>query len=494
MTGNARQAPAAPWPIIRLMDVVLARDEHERIDRLVSRLLANDAKLRDQALFSERVLAGWSPGPTLYLEDHRAIEFQRESSARSFEYRSLALAGDGDFLLLSRPRSPLFETYLSRTLGLGNPTVLTIPYRWDSGFSLAGACRNHPPGMAILAAAAKSAGGLNIIPYISSGNVWLLAAAIAQAAQVPIRVGGAPPLISRLANDKGWFSRCVHDLLGPQALPTGFTVFGPAAAAGRLRHLAHHNRQVVLKTPSSAGSQGNLLFDSSDILSRSFSDLRSHLLGTLRAAGWHEQYPVLIGVWEHPVLCSPSAQLWVPLPQDGPPVLEGIFVQSVQGANSAYIGAEPAVLPPHIAERFARESTMLATLLQKLGYFGRASFDALLLGKDPADAVLHWIECNGRWGGTSIPMTVAHRLGVRLDNASIVIVQKHLASDRNTDLDAVLHACSDQTYSMGRRQPGVVSLLPLAQGETTLALLAIAATTAEARHLARDISSRLGSS
>lgn len=493
MNGNCEQAPTAPWPIVPLLDVSLTQDEQQRIDRLVSRLLADDPQLRAQALFPEQVLTGWSPGPTLYLEDHRSIEFQRESSARSFEYRSLALAGDGDFLLLSGPRSLLFESYLSRMPGLGRPTVLTVPYHRGPGFSLAGACRNHPPVMAILAAAAKSAGGMNIASYISSGKVWLLAAAIAQAAQVPVRVSGAPPRISRLANDKSWFSRCVHDLLGPQALPPSFAAFGPAAATGRLRYLARHNRQVVLKTPSSAGSQGNLLFDSSDILGRSFSELRSHVLGALRTAGWHEQYPVLIGVWEHPVLCSPSAQLWIPLPQDGPPVLEGIFVQSVQGANSAYIGAEPAVLPAPLAERFAREATMLATMLQKLGYFGRASFDALLLGRNQADAVLHWIECNGRWGGTSIPMTVAHRLGVRLDTASIVIVQKRLAGNHGMDFDALLQACCDETFSAGRQAPGVVWLLPMAQGETTMVLLAIAATTAQARALALAVSSKLGS-
>ena len=36
--------------------------------------------------------------------------------------------------------------------------------------------------------------------------------------------------------------------------------------------------------------------------------------------------------------------------------------------------------------------------------------DAILIGESLADARLHWIECNGRWGGVSIPMTLANRL------------------------------------------------------------------------------------
>ena len=38
------------------------------------------------------------------------------------------------------------------------------------------------------------------------------------------------------------------------------------------------------------------------------------------------------------------------------------------------------------------------------------SLDALLTGQDMSNAELHWIECNGRWGGVSIPMTAARNL------------------------------------------------------------------------------------
>jgi hypothetical protein len=34
----------------------------------------------------------------------------------------------------------------------------------------------------------------------------------------------------------------------------------------------------------------------------------------------------------------------------------------------------------------------------------------VLVGKSPASARVKFIECNGRWGGTSLPMTLVHRL------------------------------------------------------------------------------------
>jgi len=45
-----------------------------------------------------------------------------------------------------------------------------------------------------------------------------------------------------------------------------------------------------------------------------------------------------------------------------------------------------------------------------MGYVGRCSFDLLLTGNDMENARPEFIECNGRWGGTSIPMVLMNRL------------------------------------------------------------------------------------
>ncbi len=53
----------------------------------------------------------------------------------------------------------------------------------------------------------------------------------------------------------------------------------------------------------------------------------------------------------------------------------------------------------------------MAAALQQIGYVGRCSFDFLVVG-DPQDdnCRLLFTECNGRWGGTSIPMRLLDRL------------------------------------------------------------------------------------
>ena len=53
---------------------------------------------------------------------------------------------------------------------------------------------------------------------------------------------------------------------------------------------------------------------------------------------------------------------------------------------------------------------IVARILQKMGYTGRCSFDLVLCGKKIEDAHLKFVECNGRWGGGSLPMTLMNRL------------------------------------------------------------------------------------
>jgi hypothetical protein len=52
----------------------------------------------------------------------------------------------------------------------------------------------------------------------------------------------------------------------------------------------------------------------------------------------------------------------------------------------------------------------MARLYQRLGYVGRCSFDVLLVGERVEDSRVEFVECNGRWGGASLPMTLMNRL------------------------------------------------------------------------------------
>ena len=74
------------------------------------------------------------------------------------------------------------------------------------------------------------------------------------------------------------------------------------------------------------------------------------------------------------------------------------------------MGSRRADLPDTLQTACVDRSWLLARLFQRLGYVGRCSFDLLVTGEDLSSGRVVFIECNGRWGGTSGPMTLMNRL------------------------------------------------------------------------------------
>jgi hypothetical protein len=58
----------------------------------------------------------------------------------------------------------------------------------------------------------------------------------------------------------------------------------------------------------------------------------------------------------------------------------------------------------------AAHALQVGAALQELGYVGRCSFDHLVAGDPRGEPQVVFTECNGRWGGTSTPMSFLDRL------------------------------------------------------------------------------------
>ena len=103
-------------------------------------------------------------------------------------------------------------------------------------------------------------------------------------------------------------------------------------------------------------------------------------------------------------------QLWIPPRAEGPAIVEGAFVQTIYGDGGSFGGSRPASLPSDLEQQLTDHCWLLADVFQRLGYVGRCSFDLILVGTDLDDCHPEFIECNARWGGTSLPMTLLHRI------------------------------------------------------------------------------------
>jgi hypothetical protein len=437
----------------------LAPAVEARVRDHAARLRRNSRDFDPWRGWGGNVGSGIAPGPAVLYEDYSPIALYEGFGQ---EYRALPLAGSGDIVLVSETRQPAFETYCRDRLKLGEVTVASVTARRRTRRqSLAVQACDDSATFARLCDIARVSGTMTVMPYMGTGGSWLLAGRIAERTGSRVLVAAPPPNLARLVNDKLWFGTQVAALLGKEALPPTFAAYGMAALTGRLRALARHSHRVVVKVPESAGGMGNVSLASDDVLRLAPAELGARIEALLAGRGWTHTFPLMAGVWETDILDNPSVQLWIPHEADGPPLVEGVFSQSVSLQAGEFLGVAPSDLPAPVQQRLAEEARAIARLWQRLGYFGRCSFDAILVGDSPANACVHWIECNGRWGGASVPMSLANRLTGNWARQTFMTF--HVRGPANgplADVAGTLARLDDILFDPVRRPEGIVLVVP----------------------------------
>ena len=190
---------------------------------------------------------------------------------------------------------------------------------------------------------------------------------------------------------------------------------------------------------------------------------------------------------------SPSTQVWVPPEGAGPPRLDGVYEQLLEGERRVFAGSRPSTLPAAVNRRLGHAALSVAAALQALGYVGRCSFDHLVVGDPEGEPELRFVECNGRWGGTSLPMHLLDRLfpGKRPNYRAQDFVQPALTG---VSFREILERVGDAAWS--RRRPGgrfiFYNVGPLAE-HGKLDVVALGADRAAAdRALGEELPRRLG--
>lgn len=427
------------------------------IRNIALKLKKADPKLDNTKNFGPLVRQGYHPGPVLFYEDHRTIALSKVTSSFHYQYRFLLLARQQDILLVENKRAPEYEKYCNDVLRLSPPETICLTMG-EKHLPLARRCCENNDAMTRLADIARQNGCLNIMPYLSTGWTWALAQRIAERANVPVYVMAPSPRLSQKANDKLWFSERVVDCMGPRALPRTYYAFGPAALAIKVSRLAETHSCIVIKVPSSAGSMGNMVLDAAFIRDMALPDLKEYLLALVAFPGGHQIYPLAVSVWDSKVVTSPSLQIWIPLAETAPPIIEGVFEQALDPVTNSFIGAKPADLPGSLIEKLIQGGSMISYLFQQLGYYGRCSLDAVVMDKAGSHEI-HWIECNARWGGVSIPMTAAHRLTGQWQEFLKIIVQSNQKNHISLHADFQKDTAGFH-YDPSREKAGIVLLNP----------------------------------
>jgi hypothetical protein len=429
--------------------------------RLAGRELAADldltAKLRPYE--AQRWRADDTPHPTLQLDDISAIPFLVDiAGVEEYQHRGRLRAGDDDVYVTVTEEADGYETYCRERLRMGAPTHL-IADPVGPPIAVAQACMAGSTH-ARLVEVARDACGMMIHPYMGIEDVWELAAMLSVDSRAPVHVLAPPPPVTWIANDKASFDELVARVLGRGALVETRIAHDPEGMEANLRAIANHHERVGLKRTRCASAMGNAVFASSEV--RDERDAARAVREFLRRTEWPEGEEVLAVAWLDTDL-SPSTQLWIPPIGRGEPRLDGIYEQILIGDEKVFVGSRPSTLPDAVNEALADCALLIAAALQELGYVGRCSFDHLVTGDPQGDFEVVFTECNGRWGGTSMPMSLLDRLvrGPRPAYRAQDVVYPGLVGARLPDLLRRVGDVSFDAYS-GRGRFVFYNVGPLA--------------------------------
>lgn len=354
----------------------------------------------------------WTPAfdgvPTVHLEDVSAIPFvSGVPGVQEYQHRARVRARTGDVYVSATPPAPGYEAYCRDFLGLGAPTLVGAPPAPGADVCAVATSASEGAAFEAIVAEARRAGALAFHPYMAIAPVWRLARRVAEAAGVPTAVLGPPPGALWVANDKARFARVVREAVGAGHLVETRVCTGPGELADALGELAAGCERVGLKRTRCASAMGNRVFESARVRAADRPARVAMAESFLRDTEWDGSEPALAVEWVD-AHSSPSAQLWLPL--DAPPVCEGVYEQLLEGEERCFLGSRPSTLPAALNGVIAQVSLRVGAALQGMGYVGRCSFD-FVVHRDRAGAeVVAFIECNGRWGGTSTPMHLVDRL------------------------------------------------------------------------------------
>jgi hypothetical protein len=347
-----------------------------------------------------------TPHPTLQLDDVSGIPFLVDiAGVEEYQHRGRLRAGDHDIYVTVTPAAEGYEVYCQERLDMGAPTHL-VADPVGPPITVARACTAGSTRARLLEIA-RDAHGMMIHPYMGIEDVWELAAMLSVDSQAAVHVLAPPPPVTWIANDKASFDELVERVLGRDALVETRIARDAAGIVSNLRAVAAHHQRVGLKRTRCASAMGNAVFASRDVLSD--RDAAHAVEEFLRRTEWPEGEEVLAVAWLETDL-SPSTQLWIPPIGRGEPRLDGIYEQILKGKEKVFVGSRPSTLPDEVNHELGACALMIGAALQELGYVGRCSFDHLVTGDVHGDFQVVFTECNGRWGGTSTPMSLLDRL------------------------------------------------------------------------------------
>lgn len=344
------------------------------------------------------------------LDDVSGIPFLNDIvGVEEYQHRARIRCVQPACYVTATPSDPDYDIYWTTRLGLTDAPRVAVDLPTGQRLAIARGCLERST-LEQLVAAIGAHERVVIDPYMSIEPCWELARALWRAcgSLTEAQVLGPPPPVTWIANDKDTFNEVVTAILGPDWIPETRTANDAAGLATHLGSLSASWPAVGLKRTRCASAMGNQVFDSATIRGRPPEAIERVVQEFLTRTEWTPGETVLAVAWETAAV-SPSTQFWID-GDAGEPVCEGVYEQLLDGDRKVFVGSRTSTLPADAERRLRQAAYWIALGLQELGYVGRCSFDHLVTGDPASDYQLRFTECNGRWGGTSLPMALVERV------------------------------------------------------------------------------------
>lgn len=252
-----------------------------------------------------------------------------------------------------------------------------------------------------------------IHPYQGILSAWKAAALLKSQGCHSIKVLAPIPKLADIVNEKHHFCSIVQRLLGKEEVIDWAIATSIPEIFQNISKLSGYSSGLAIRIPNLVFGFGTLLLTRDKVNRTSKDELHNEIFKWIDKVNTipTDDKPFLITRWEEDVLVSPSVHLWIPPKKNHEPMIEGVFDQSFSPNDPlTFQGSRVSQLPVNIIERVERAAFLLGCLFQKMFYVGRCSFDLIVCGKSFEKTTIKFVECNGRWGGTSIPMSFMNRV------------------------------------------------------------------------------------
>jgi hypothetical protein len=398
--------------------IVLGSDVDARLTDIAARLRTEYQLTAEREEYDRQFLAEAPRGKLtmLHVDDFSVIShIQGVAGLAGYPSRAFTRAHEGDVVAATFPVIDGYDGYLAERLKLGRPYYLQIaPSDGVPPYAVFTALLEDTASQQQLIKTIRASDEFVIHPYMGTHDAWRVARLLAKKSGRTVKLIAPLPTVASLANNKSAFLGLVREVLGDDASIKSAAVESLPELCVTVKKFASIATIIALKLSDSASGMGTSLFHSDELGRLDDDKLWTTLAAWAQEKEWIPGTSPAVEVerWEEEVLASPSIQLWLPPLRASLPLVEGIFDQQFidDREEKVFEGSVPSQLPQFIQDQLSGFGAQLGRVLQLLGYVGRCSFDTVLVGGSVEAGALKFVECNGRWGGTSLPMTYANRL------------------------------------------------------------------------------------